>query len=64
NFDNRSFRLNFELCVLFVNGGVAGALEEIMQHDWENAREVTGPRQLPFWSRLGEASARLLSPLL
>jgi len=64
NFDNRSFRLNFELCVLFVNGGVAGALEKIMQRDWESAREVTGPRQLPFWSRLGEASARLLSPLL
>ena len=64
NFDNRSFRLNFELCVLFEDNGVAIALEAIMASDWLNACEVTGPRQLRFWPRLGEASARLLSPLL
>ena len=64
NFDNRSFRLNFELCVLFEDSGVATALEAILAADLANAREVTGPRQLRFWPRLGEASARLLSPLL
>jgi cardiolipin synthase len=64
NFDNRSFRLNFELCVLFLDRGVATSLEAILAHDWSKAREVIGPRQLRFWPRLGEALARLLSPLL
>ena len=64
NFDNRSFRLNFELCVLFEDAGVAGALESVMAEDQAQAHEVHGPRHLDFWPKLGEASARLLSPLL
>ena len=64
NFDNRSFRLNFELCVLFEDAGVAAALESLMTQDLAQAREVHGPRRLDFWPALGEASARLLSPLL
>jgi cardiolipin synthase A/B len=64
NFDNRSFRLNFELCVLFEDSGVVADLEQIMTRDWAQAREVTGPRALRFGPRLAEASARLLSPLL
>jgi cardiolipin synthase len=64
NFDNRSFRLNFELCVLFEDAGVVADLEAIMARDWAQAREVTGPRALRFAPRLAEASARLLSPLL
>jgi cardiolipin synthase A/B len=64
NFDNRSFRLNFELCVLFEDSGVAASLEAIMARDWAKAREVRDSRQLRFGPRLAEASARLLSPLL
>ena len=64
NFDNRSFRLNFELCVLFEDTGVAAALESVMVQDLAQAHEVHGPRRLGFWPRLAEASARLLSPLL
>jgi cardiolipin synthase len=64
NFDNRSFKLNFELCVLFEDAGVAAGLEDILRRDLSLAREVTAPRQLRFLPRLGEASARLLSPLL
>jgi cardiolipin synthase len=64
NFDNRSFRLNFELCVLFEDRGVADALEAILARDLEQALEVGAPRLLRFWPALGEASARLLSPLL
>jgi cardiolipin synthase len=64
NFDNRSFRLNFELCVLFEDAGVAAELEAILERDLATAREVLAPRRLRFWPRLGEASARLLSPLL
>ena len=64
NFDNRSFRLNFELCVLFEDPGLAATLEAVLTRDLALAHEVIGPRHLRFWPRLGEALARLLSPLL
>jgi cardiolipin synthase len=64
NFDNRSFRLNFELCVLFEDAGVGADLEAVLARDLAAASEVRGQRRLPFWPRLAEASARLLSPLL
>ena len=64
NFDNRSFRLNFELCVLFEDAGVAMALESVLAEDLSLGHEVRRPRRLGFWPALGEASARLLSPLL
>ena len=64
NFDNRSFRLNFELCVLFEDAGVAGDLEQILQADLDAAAEVAIPRPLGLPARLAEAAARLLSPLL
>mgnify|MGYP000494057848 CR=1 FL=1 len=64
NFDNRSFRLNFELCVLFEDAGVARSLETILQQDFARASAVPVPRVLGLPSRLAEAVARLLSPLL
>jgi cardiolipin synthase len=64
NFDNRSFRLNFELCVLFEDAGVAGDLRRVLARDLDIADEVAVPRPLGFPARLAEASARLLSPLL
>jgi cardiolipin synthase len=64
NFDNRSFRLNFELCVLFEDADVGAALAAEFQHDLLLATEVTWPRRLSRLERLGEAWARLLSPLL
>ena len=64
NFDNRSFRLNFELCILFEDAGVAGALEAVLARDFERSRQVVVGRPLAFRSRLAEALARLLSPLL
>jgi cardiolipin synthase len=64
NFDNRSFRLNFELCVLFEDADVAAALAAEFRHDLLLAREVTWPRRLGWRERSFEAWARLLSPLL
>ena len=64
NFDNRSFRLNFELCVLFEDAGVAADLRRIMTCDLDMAEEVAMPRPLGLPQRLVEAGARLLSPLL
>jgi len=64
NFDNRSFRLNFELCVLFEDAGVAQALAAEMERDLAQSRPVPRERHLGLVPRLVEAGARLLSPLL
>jgi len=64
NFDNRSFRLNFELCVLFEDAGVAADLARILAADIELAEPVPIPRPLGLPGSLFEAVARLLSPLL
>jgi cardiolipin synthase A/B len=64
NFDNRSFRLNFELCVLFESAQVGKDLEAVLAKDFSNATLVSSPRALGFMAKLAEAGARLLSPLL
>jgi cardiolipin synthase len=65
NFDSRSFRLNFELSVLFADNGVAAALERILAADLVVAHEVPKPPPKPsFLQRLGEAIARLFTPIL
>lgn len=65
NFDHRSFRLNFELSVLLHDAGVAAGLEAEVQATLAHCREVrAGDPPAPFLRRLGDASARLLSPLL
>lgn len=64
NFDNRSFKLNFELSLLIEDAGVGGALADILTMDFAQALPVAKPRNLGLPERLAEASARLLSPLL
>ncbi|WP_434990578.1 cardiolipin synthase [Xanthomonas melonis] len=65
NFDSRSFRLNFELSMLFRDQTVAAELAGMIDVDLQDAQEVRFIRQRPLWrSRLPEAFARLLSPLL
>lgn len=66
NLDNRSFRLNFEVtAVVFghaCNTRLAGAFTE----DLRESREVIRSEfdRQPFKARLGQAYARLISPLL
>lgn len=65
NFDHRSFRLNFEVALLFQDRGVAGALAQLVDGELRAAPEVRGDRARPlFAARLPEALARLMSPLL
>ena len=65
NFDYRSFRLNFEVSMVFRDTGVAGDLERLFLTDFGSAPRVREDRPTPLWSvRLPEALARLLSPLL
>src|SRR5690606_25349912 len=40
NFDNRSFRLNFELSVLFHDTAIAAQLAALFEHDLANAPQV------------------------
>ena len=65
NFDTRSFSLNFEIVMLFCDKGVSSGIEASMETDMALASEVTKQStKPPFLSRLGEATARLFSPML
>ena len=65
NFDHRSFRLNFEICLLFRDAGVAADLAKLIDREFANAPRVHESRDRSLWrARLPEAFARLLSPLL
>lgn len=66
NFDNRSFRLNFEVTALLADKGFASQMEEMFERDF--ARAVPIDQDLmdkkPFWWRLGVNLARLAAPVL
>jgi cardiolipin synthase len=66
NLDNRSFRLNFEVAALVFDREINTALVKAFVADLEHAREVTrvDVEKAPFVTRLGQAGARLMSPLL
>ena len=65
NFDARSFRLNFEVSVLFRDAAVAATLARLVEGEFASAPRVREQRAQPLWTvRLPEALARLLSPLL
>jgi len=65
NFDHRSFRLNFEISVLFDDPGIAAALAQHIEREFANAPRVQRGRPRPLLTaRLPEALARLCSPLL
>jgi cardiolipin synthase len=65
NFDSRSFRLNFEVSMLFRDSGIGAALAQLIEGEFAHAPRVRPERARPLWRmRLPEALARLLSPLL
>jgi len=65
NFDHRSFRLNFELSMLYHDRGLTAELEAILEQEFARATPVLPDRHCPLWrQRLPEAVARLASPLL
>jgi cardiolipin synthase A/B len=65
NFDHRSFRLNFEVSLLFHDAGIAGELERTIEGDLAYSPRVRPDRPQPLLrARLPEALARLVSPLL
>jgi cardiolipin synthase len=65
NFDHRSFRLNFELSMMFVDADRVAALERILAAEFDASVRVHNDRSRSLWRhRVPEAFARLASPLL
>jgi cardiolipin synthase len=66
NFDNRSFRLNFESTLLVNNREFAGEVEEMLHADLQRSRQVSllEINNKPFWFPLAMGAARLMSPVL
>ncbi|HUL03935.1 MAG TPA: cardiolipin synthase [Gemmatimonadales bacterium] len=66
NFDNRSFRLNFEVTAVIVDRAFAAEMEAMFQRDFAHARAID-PAELdkkPFWWHLGVQVSRLAAPVL
>ncbi|MCI4568012.1 cardiolipin synthase [Lysobacter sp. CFH 32150] len=65
NFDHRSFRLNFEVSMLFRDASIAAELARLVEGEFTLAPRVHAERDRPLWrARLPEALARLVSPVL
>lgn len=66
NFDNRSFRLNFEITALVHEESFCDEVEAMLLEDFSHSRLVTAEElgRKPFWFPLATAAARLMSPVL
>lgn len=64
NFDSRSFRLNFEVCVAAYGTELAERLSHQFESDLACAKRVPDDRHIQFPQKMLEATARLFSPLL
>jgi cardiolipin synthase len=66
NLDNRSFRLNFEVAAVVYGSDVNKTLADAFEVDLRDSRELERGEydKQPLGVRFGQASARLISPLL
>ena len=66
NFDNRSFRLNFEITLAVSDARFAGEVAEMFQSDFAESVEVGRDdyESRPFYFKAGAQAARLLAPIL
>jgi cardiolipin synthase A/B len=66
NLDNRSFRLNFEIAAIVYGERANAHLAEAFKRDLHDSREILRGEleREPLLRRFGQASARLMSPLL
>jgi cardiolipin synthase len=65
NFDNRSFRLNFEITMAFGDTDFAGKVRQMLEQDFVDSQLVTA-RELEergFWFRFAVRCARLMAPI-
>ncbi len=66
NFDNRSFRLNFEITAFFLDPDFTREVEAMFEEDFRNSRLMTPAdvNERPFWFRPAVRAARLTAPVL
>jgi cardiolipin synthase len=65
NFDNRSFRLNFEISVLFSEPSALQQIEAMFADDFARSTRATAAdfTARPWWFRLAARSSRLMAPV-
>jgi cardiolipin synthase len=65
NFDNRSFRLNFEITMGFVDREFAGRVRQMLEGDFANAEEVHSKefQTQGFWTLFMMRCARVMAPV-
>jgi cardiolipin synthase len=66
NFDNRSFRLNFEVTALIVDPAFGSQMEAMFEQDFAHAQPIDPAEfdRKAFWWRLGVNLSRLAAPVL
>lgn len=66
NFDNRSFRLNFEVTAMVVDEAFAKEMEMMFKADFAHSRLIDPAimDSKPFWWRFGVNLSRLAAPVL
>jgi len=66
NFDNRSFRLNFEITAAIANAEFAAEVATMLEMDFANARLMERDEydQKPLWFKFAVRVAHLASPVL
>lgn len=65
NFDNRSFRLNFEITAVVMDRGFAAEIAAMLETDFAHARRMTAADydRRSMWFRFAVRLARLVSPI-
>ena len=64
NWDMRSFRLNFELCMEVYSHDLAAALSKLMEDNRSSALTQADLDARSLWARLRDAAVRLMLPYL
>jgi len=66
NFDNRSFRLNFEISAIFPDSAVTSVVEAMLSEDFAGSRLMQEGEyeNRSFWFKLAVRLARLTAPVL
>ena len=65
NFDNRSFRLNFEITLLFAEPATVDEVEAMFTKDFTRSTRATAAEftARPWWFRLAARTSRLMAPV-
>jgi cardiolipin synthase len=65
NFDNRSFRLNFEITAIIADRAFAAQVERMFEVDFTKSRQMEPGEydRKPWWFRFGVRLARLTAPV-